>query len=169
MEKDQKIKIIETAIEAEKETLKTYIKSAIKVSNSMGKNMFLKLSLDELNHRELLENVLKAMLEGGTCTYPEIQKSDVIKIVPDLESEIEKKSYLGQDDLTVLRLAQTVEKNGIEYYKECMKNAWDEESKKMFSYLMKMEEEHHALIQTQIDYIEGTGYWLGIREFTLDY
>jgi hypothetical protein len=31
-----------------------------------------------------------------------------------------------------------------------------------------MEEEHFALIQTQIDYIEGTGYWLGIREFTLD-
>lgn len=38
----------------------------------------------------------------------------------------------------------------------------------MFSYLLKMEEEHFALIQAQIDYIEGTGYWLGIREFTLD-
>ncbi len=168
MEKHQKIKIIETAIEAEKETLKSYIKLAIKVSNSMGKNMFLKLALDEFNHRELLEKALKTMLEGGLCMFPEIQESEIIKIVPNLEHEIENSSHLGQDDLTVLRLAQKVEQKGINYYKDCMKNAWDNESKKMFEYLIKMEEEHHSLIQTQIDYIEGTGYWLGIREFTLD-
>lgn len=168
MEIDQKIIIIETAIEAEKETLRTYIKSAIKISNTMGKNMFLKLALDELNHREILEKVLKAMLEGGLCTFPEVPKTDIIKIVPDIENEIEKSIHLGQDDLTVLRLAQKVEQNGIEYYKDCVKNSWDEESKKMFGYLVKMEEEHHSLIQTQIDYIEGTGYWLGLREFTLD-
>jgi len=41
MKKNDKIKIIETAIEAEKETLGTYIKSAIKVSNIVGKNLCL--------------------------------------------------------------------------------------------------------------------------------
>ncbi len=168
MENDQKVKIIETAIEAEKETLRTYIKSAIKVSNAVGKDMFLKLALDEIKHREMLEIALKAQMEGGKCIFPEVEKSEVIKIVPDVEKEIEKTSYLGQDDLAILMLAQKVEKNGIEYYKQCIKDSWDEESKKMFSYLVRMEEEHFALIQTQIDYIEGTGYWLGIREFTLD-
>lgn len=168
MEHDEKIKIIETAIEAEKETLNIYIKSAIKVSNVVGKNMFLKLALDEIKHREVLEKALKSQLEGGKCIFPEVEKNQVTKIVLDVEKEIEKTSYLGQDDLAVLMLAQKVEKNGIEYYKQCIKNSWDEESKKMFSYLVRMEEEHYSLIQTQIDYIEGTGYWLGIREFTLD-
>ncbi|MCC7573791.1 MAG: ferritin family protein [Candidatus Methanofastidiosum sp.] len=168
MENNQKVKIIETAIEAEKETLRTYIKSAIKVSNAVGKDMFLKLALDEIKHREILEIALKAQMEGGKCIFPEVEKSEVIKIVPDVEKEIEKTSYLGQDDLAILMLAQKVEKNGIEYYKQCIKDSWDEESKKMFSYLVRMEEEHFALIQTQIDYIGGTGYWLGIREFTLD-
>jgi rubrerythrin len=168
MEKDDRVKIIETAIEAEKETLSTYIKSAIKVSNVVGKNMFLKLALDEMKHREILESALKAQLEGGKCIFPEVEKNEIKKIVPDVESEIEKSSYLGQDDLAILMLGQKVEKNGIDYYKECIKNSWDEESRKMFSYLVRMEEEHYALIQTQIDYIEGTGYWLGIREFTLD-
>jgi rubrerythrin len=168
MEKNDRVKIIETAIEAEKETLSTYIKSAIKVSNVVGKNMFLKLALDEMKHREILETALKVQLEGGKCIFPEVEKNEVKKIVPDVESEIEKTSHLGQDDLAILMLAQKVEKNGIDYYKECIKNSWDEETKKMFSYLVKMEEEHYSLIQTQIDYIEGTGYWLGIREFTLD-
>lgn len=168
MQKNDKIKIIETAIEAEKETLGTYIKSAIKVSNIVGKNMFLKLALDEMKHREILEAALKAQLEGGKCFFPEVEKNEIKKIVPDVESEIEKTSHLGQDDLAILMLAQKVEKNGIDYYKDCIKNSWDEETKKMFSYLVKMEEEHYSLIQTQIDYIEGTGYWLGIREFTLD-
>ncbi|NPV49749.1 MAG: ferritin family protein [Candidatus Methanofastidiosum sp.] len=168
MQKNDKIKIIETAIEAEKETLGTYIKSAIKVSNIVGKNMFLKLALDEMKHREILEVALKAQLEGGKCVFPEVEKNEIKKIVPDVESEIEKTSHLGQDDLAILMLAQKVEKNGIDYYKDCIKNSWDEETKKMFSYLVKMEEEHYSLIQTQIDYIEGTGYWLGIREFTLD-
>ena len=168
MQKNDKIKIIETAIEAEKETLGTYIKSAIKVSNIVGKNMFLKLALDEMKHREILEAALKAQLEGGKCVFPEVEKNEIKKIVPDVESEIEKTSHLGQDDLAILMLAQKVEKNGIDYYKECIKNSWDEETKKMFSYLVRMEEEHYSLIQTQIDYIEGTGYWLGIREFTLD-
>ncbi|NYT14282.1 MAG: ferritin family protein [Candidatus Methanofastidiosa archaeon] len=168
MQKNDKIKIIETAIEAEKETLGTYIKSAIKVSNIVGKNMFLKLALDEMKHREILEAALKAQLEGGKCVFPEVEKNEIKKIVPDVESEIEKTSHLGQDDLAILMLAQKVEKNGIDYYKDCIKNSWDEETKKMFSYLVRMEEEHYSLIQTQIDYIEGTGYWLGIREFTLD-
>lgn len=168
MQKDQKVKIIETAIEAEKETLRTYVKSAIKVSNVVGKNMFLKLALDEMKHREMLETVLKAELEGGSCIFPEVEKNEVTKIVPDVEQEIDRSVNLGQDDLAVLMLAQKVEKNGIEYYKQCIKNSWDEDSKKMFSYLVRMEEEHYSLIQTQIDYIEGTGYWLGIREFTLD-
>ncbi|MDY1591591.1 MAG: ferritin family protein [Methanofastidiosum sp.] len=168
MEKDERVKIIETAIEAEKETLKTYIKSAIKVSNIVGKNMFLKLALDEMNHREILETALKAQLEGGTCLFHEVEKNEITKIVPNVEHEIDKTVNLGQDDLAVLMLAQKVEKNGIEYYKNCIKNSWDEEAKRMFSYLVKMEEEHYSLIQTQIDYIEGTGYWLGIREFTLD-
>jgi rubrerythrin len=130
--------------------------------------MFLKLALDEMKHREILESALKAQLEGGKCIFPEVEKNEIKKIVPDVESEIEKSSYLGQDDLAILMLGQKVEKNGIDYYKECIKNSWDEESRKMFSYLVRMEEEHYALIQTQIDYIEGTGYWLGIREFTLD-
>ena len=168
MEKNDKVKIIETAIEAEKETLTTYIKSAIKVSNVVGKNMFLKLALDEMKHREILETALKVQLEGGKCIFPEVEKNEIKKIVPDVESEIEKTSHLGQDDLAILMLAQKVEKNGIDYYKDCIKNSWDEETKKMFSYLVRMEEEHYSLIQTQIDYIEGTGYWLGIREFTLD-
>lgn len=168
MEKDERVKILETAIEAEKETLRTYMKSAIKVSNVVGKNMFLKLALDEMKHREFLETALRAQLEGEKCIFPEVQKNEIIKIVPDVEQEIDRSINLGQDDLAVLMLAQKVEKNGIEYYKQCIKTAWDDEAKKMFSYLVKMEEEHYSLIQTQIDYIEGTGYWLGIREFTLD-
>ncbi len=168
MEQDERVRIIETAIEAEKETLSTYIKSAIRVSNVVGKNMFLKLALDEIKHREILEKALKSQLEGGKCIFPEVEKNEVARIVLDVEKEIEKTSHLGQDDLAILMLAQKVEKNGIEYYKECIKNAWDDEAKKMFSYLVKMEEEHFSIIQSQIDYIEGTGYWLGIREFTLD-
>lgn len=168
MEQDEKVRIIETAIQAEKETLVTYIKSATKISNVVGKNMFLKLALDEIKHREILEKALKSQLEEGKCFFPMVEKREVTKIVPDIEQEIEKTSYLGQDDLAILMLAQKVEKSGIDYYKNCIENSWDEEAKKMFSYLLKMEEEHFALIQAQIDYIEGTGYWLGIREFTLD-
>ena len=168
MEKDERVKIIETAIEAEKETLRTYIKSAIKVSNVVGKNMFLKLALYEMKHREILEAALKAQLEGGKCLFHEVEKNEITKIVPNVEQEIDKSVNLGQDDLAVLMLAQKVEKNGIEYYKNCIRNSWDEEAKRMFSYLVRMEEEHFSLIQTQIDYIEGTGYWLGIREFALD-
>ena len=48
MDQDEKVRIIETAIQAEKETLVTYIKSATKISNVVGKNMFLKLALTKL-------------------------------------------------------------------------------------------------------------------------
>jgi hypothetical protein len=60
MENEEGEKIIETAIEAEKETLRTYINSEIKFSYVVGKNMFLKLALDDMKSREILESALKA-------------------------------------------------------------------------------------------------------------
>lgn len=168
MEKEDKISLIKTAIEAEKETLRVYIKSAIKVSNVSGKNMFLKLALDEMGHREFLEKELDRELSTCPFTVSEIDKKEIPKIIPDVEKELDKTRHLGQDDLIILMLAQQVEKSGMDYYKRCLEDFQDPEAKEIFSKLLTMEEEHYNLIQTQIDYIEGTGYWLGIREFTLD-
>ncbi len=168
MEKLEKISVLQTAIEAEKETLRVYIKSAIKVSNVSGKNMFLKLALDEIGHREFLEKELKKELKTCDYTVSEIENKEVEKIVPDVEKELEKTRHLGQDDLIILMLAQQVEKSGMNYYQKCLESSDDEKAKDLFSKLVKMEEEHYNLIQSQIDYLEGTGYWQGIREFTLD-
>ena len=69
------------------------------------------------------------------------------KIVPDIEKEIEKTSYLGQDDLAVLMLAQKVEKSGIDYYKNCIENSWDEEAKEDVFISFKDGRKHFALIR----------------------
>ncbi|MEO0206152.1 MAG: ferritin family protein, partial [candidate division WOR-3 bacterium] len=61
-----------------------------------------------------------------------------------------------------------LEKRSIEFYNENKKHLNDPEAVKIFDRIIEMEESHYDLIQAEIDHIEQTGFWFGIREFTME-
>ena len=42
------------------------------------------------------------------------------------------------------------------------------EARELFRRFLEIEEGHLALVQAQIDFVTGTGYWFDVREFNLE-
>jgi len=160
------VKILKTAIEAEKESLLAYLEFARKVKDEAGKNMFIKLGIDEFEHINLFEKQLEDLCSKRACSDVEIKGSEIEKLVPRLD-ELEKENGLsGIDDVSALKTALELEKRGIEYYSEQAEKSQDKFISSMFKRLVEMEQSHYDLILAELDYIEKTGFWFNVLGFT---
>ena len=61
-----------------------------------------------------------------------------------------------------------MEKTAAEFYRAQAKAADDGKAREMYQRLAAMEEAHCELVQAEIDAIGKTGFWLGLREFSLE-
>jgi len=163
------LQALRQALDAEKEGMRAYMRLARKTSDTTGKNMFIALAQDEENHARVLQEQ-ERQLENGLewCGYEE-KPSEILKLMPNLKPvEARKHSTSGMDQLDALRVALAQEQTAIELYRRQAETLSDGNAREMYRRLREMEESHYDLIQAQIDYIEGTGFWFGIPEFSLE-
>jgi len=163
------IKALEIAINAEKQGLRTYQEFAYKTKDESGKNMFIRLAMDEFEHMSILEKQRES-IQGKECWLSvKLEKSDIEKLTPALKTKIQKiKGTEGLDQMSALRTALDLEDRAIKFYREQAQVSIDPKAKDMYERLVKMEQAHYELIQAEIDYIEKTGFWFNIREFSLE-
>jgi rubrerythrin len=160
---------LKAALEAEKDGVKTYLELARKTGDPTGKNMFIALAQDEEDHARVLAEQIRRLEENlEWCEYRD-HGSEIEKLRPNLEPvEARKKSTEGMNELDALRVALAQEKEAIDLYKRQAEELEDKRAREMYARLAEMEESHYDLIQAQVDHIEGTGYWFGIPEFSLE-
>jgi len=163
------IKALEIAINAEKTGLKTYLNFGYKTKDESGKNMFLRLASDELEHMTILEKQRESIQENQCWITVKLEKSEIEKLTPALKAKIQKiKGSEGLDQMSALRTALDLEDRAIKFYREQAQASIDPKAKDMYERLVKMEQAHYELIQAEIDYIEKTGFWFNLREFSLE-
>ncbi|MEO0116699.1 MAG: ferritin family protein [candidate division WOR-3 bacterium] len=157
------------AIGEEKKALITYLRFAYQTKNPKGKDMFIRLAMDEFEHMEgLSAELISLESKDQWCSY-EIPVSEVEDLVPRLSGkEMETEGEKGVDDLTALRVALKLEESAIKFYRGEKEKAEDEIARKFWQRLEEMEIAHYDLIQAEIDNITKTGFWFGIREFTVE-
>lgn len=163
----ESIKALKLGIEAEKQGLITYLGFARKTKDLTGKNMFIRLAMDEFDHMNTLEKQLESLLENRCWVKVAITKSEIEELIPKLkERDRETKGKSGAGELSALNTALDLEKKAIDFYKERQEKEKDPEAIAMYKRLVEMETSHYDIIQTEIDYIKGTGVWFGIPEFS---
>ena len=163
------IKALEIAINAEKTGLKTYLDFGYKTKDESGKNMFLRLASDELEHMTILEKQRESIQEKECWISVKLEKSEIEKLTPVLKTKTQKiKGSEGLDQMSALRTALDLEDRAIKFYREQAQASIDPKAKDMYERLVKMEQAHYELIQAEIDYIEKTGFWFNLREFSLE-
>ena len=109
------------------------------------------------------------MLKSGDWLKIEIEPSDVEMIVPRLgEKDVKIRGTSGQDQVTALHVALALEKRAHDFYANQGRHTGDRKARDMYLRLAEMEEAHYELIQAEIDAIGNTGFWLGLREFSLE-
>ncbi len=176
--KQNKITPITFALEQEKKALITYLRASYDAKDVKGKDMFVRLAMDEFEHIRALEAELASLTkEEKWCDY-ELPVSPIEELVPRLplptggsvkrakkETEI-KAEELGE--MSALLVALQLEEEAIKFYRKEKENAQDAISRSLWKRLEEMETAHYELIQAEIDNITRTGFWFGIREFTLE-
>ncbi len=165
---EEAIKILKTGIEIEKNGLAHYLDFAFECKDETGKNMFIRLGRDEFTHLEILTKQLAGLQCGSVWSCEEIPVSIIEKLTPKLRSIEKVKSEKGADELGALKTALDLEKKSIEFYNDAKKKIKNAEAEKIFDRIIEMEESHYDLLQAEIDNIESTGFWFGIREFSLE-
>lgn len=163
------IKALELAINTEKTGLKTYLDFGYKTKDESGKNMFMRLASDEFEHMTILEKQRESIQEKECWIAVKLAKSDIEKLVPEIKAKSSKiKGSEGLDQMSALRTALDMEDRAVKFYREQAQLSTDPKAKEMYERLVKMEQAHYELIQAEIDYIEKTGFWFNLREFSLE-
>jgi len=160
----QTLTALATAIEAEKQSLRNYLEFAWNTRDSSGKQMFVRLATDEFEHMRLLETWQTDMRPPSA-----MEPSVIERLVPKLsDKSLQIRGAEGQDQLSALNAALDLEKSARMFYEEQGRLAREEPARALFYRLAEMEASHYALIQAEIDGIQETGFWFGLREFTLE-
>ncbi len=160
---------IRTAIEYETKIRDLYLKAAEKTKDPIATRIFSALGNDEAGHLAYLNDRLQQWRKTGRITAEKLESS--IPSAAEIKREVNKlKPRMSADDQKnekqMLSKALTLEIETSRFY-ERMVAEMSDEGQKMFARFVEIENGHIDMVQAELDYISGTGYWLDNKEFDM--
>jgi rubrerythrin len=101
---------------------------------------------------------------GTKIPKKEVIESETKKIEGKVHSHDDDRSK--NTELKMLYNALEVEIETGNFYKQMVKEL-PKEGQELFARFVEIEEGHLAIVQAEIDYISGPGYWFDFKEFDL--
>ncbi|MFC1868383.1 ferritin family protein [Thermodesulfobacteriota bacterium] len=136
-------KIMEYAIEKEKEAAEFYEETSRQEIYSGAKEIFEDFAKEERKHQAMLENFSKENIETYKIKkIPDLKRSDYLV---DLEYE------QGMSYADILRLAMKREEKALKFYNDFSEQAETEEHRKLFQVLAQEEAKHKLRLETILD------------------
>ncbi|MDP2647080.1 MAG: ferritin family protein [Desulfobacterales bacterium] len=161
---------IKTALDYETRVCQIYRKAADSTLDPTGRRIFKMLGDDEQHHIKYLESRLKQWQDTGKITVEKLDST--LARINLIAAEAEKlKKPMQQPDRTdekqMLSKALKVEIETSNFYEKMVGELTDE-GRQMFARFLKIEENHINAVQTELDYISGSGYWFDFKEFDME-
>lgn len=153
--------ILEMALSLEHDLAKYYLEQAdLNKDNSLNV-IFLLLANEEENHVKILESKVKNLSYPLHDSNVEAESQKIFKNMDDFKSDIS--DFPSQ--LESYRMAYEKEKESYEFYKKALDEACDENSKTIFSYLLKQEDTHCNILEELIKLVTRPDEWVESAEF----
>ncbi len=161
---------IKTAIDYEKKIRDIYVEASEKTDEPDGKLFFKTMGADEQGHVDYLEDRLERWTKTG-----ELSVEKLASILPSPEAiaervkKIEARVFEGDrnDEKAMLGRALKAEIETSDFYKKLVDET-SGDAQRMFAQFLKIEDDHISAVQAELDYISGTGYWMGFKEFGME-
>lgn len=152
---------LEFAINMELDGQKYYLEQAENNKDNSLKTVFLLLAKDEGCHADMIKKELAETTYELTDNRILAETNNVFKGVGDFKNSF--KEIPNQID--VYRMALKREQESIDLYKKFLNDAVDESSKKLFTFLVKQEENHYRIFDNLITLVERPEEWVEDAEF----
>lgn len=161
---------IKTALDYEKKIRDIYREAAGEVEDPAGRRILQSLGDDEHSHVEYLESRLAAWRQTGRLSVEHMASIVISRDRLDAEGEKIEKDMAGQDrgdEKRILSRALKAEIDTSDFYRR-MTAEMSGSARDMFARFLEIEDGHIDVVQAELDYLSGSGYWLGIKEFDLE-
>ncbi len=159
---EERLSMIEKAMEAEKQAHEFYSQAAQKVTNPSGKKMLTELAEFELSHYRNLKSLFESLKEEGKwIAYSGTTFSGDVGEKKSAEPPPEAaKQEVSQEASAILQQAISDEEKAQEYYREAAEKVNDPLGKQMFEKLAEEEKLHARILQDQLYSMTNKGVWL---------
>ncbi|MEA3408929.1 MAG: ferritin family protein [Candidatus Eisenbacteria bacterium] len=161
---------IKTSIEYEIRVRDVYVEAVREAQRPEGEKLFQLMADEEQRHVDYLKVKLDEWNSDGTVTSGGLTTAVPSgKVIEEGVGKLREKvgGKPGTVEIQWLRKAHGVERETSDFYKR-MVDELPDAAKGLFRRFLEIEEGHLALVQAQIDYVTGTGYWFDVREFNLE-
>jgi rubrerythrin len=161
---------LKTAIEFETKVRDTYLSAMEEAKDETGKRVFRVLAKEEQGHLDYLFHRQKELAESGDIVPEKVDRyvpsrEQLEAKVGSLKGSLESK--VSDTEVKLLLKAIEVETQTYEFYKSVV-GQMEGNFQKMFAQFMEIEEGHVAIVQAELDAVNGDGFFFGMEEFNLE-
>ena len=163
---------IAVAIDFEKKVRDHYVKGAKDIPEPQGRKVFALLGKEEQGHVDYLEHCLAQWKKTGKV--PDVALRSILpKGVKWIEAEKKKvaggggKRVATKTELDALKVALQHEKDADAFYHKLVQQLPMAE-RGLFAKFLEIEDGHLAIVQAQLDSVQGMGFWFDVAEFRLE-
>jgi rubrerythrin len=150
---------LRTAIETEIRGLEFFRAAADRCDDPDGKEMFLSLAREEVEHKRLLERQFSHLLEQGEFLPAEEVKGSIpIEDTPIPVDAFRESLKRSNFEMSAIGIGIMLEKSAIEHFERLAREADDEEARKMYGWLAEWERGHLDQL-VEIDRSLRDAYW----------
>jgi rubrerythrin len=159
--------IFKSALTYEKKIRDLYLSAVDTIDDDRGKDLFKALAADEQSHVEFLEYSQERLASA--------REIDLEKLAPVLSSAVDDdvspkakipEKLLG-DIKRALNAALVLEVETSQFYKKACDNSTGQ-VKEILKKFYEIEQGHVELVQIQLDYASGNGYWFNFMEIDME-
>ncbi len=159
-----------TAMNYEEKLRDMYREAAETVADPVGRKLLEALGDDEQVHADYLRERLDRWRKTGRLDVEKLESAIPPREV--IEKEVKKETDTlpndaRGDEKQILSRALRVEVDTSDFYRK-MAEEMTGEARDLFSGFLEIEDRHIAAVQTELDYLSHTGYWMGIKEFDME-
>jgi len=149
----QLLKVLKEAIKAESDGYHFYRMAAEKTQEPVTKEIFYSLAQDELDHGSMLKGLYQAIKEKTNYQFDrkrqEKKRAKPGPKNPIFSAEFRKKIKENNLAPSAIRIAQLLERNAIEFYRQNAKRSKHPEMKSLFNFLADWETDHLSTLVKQ--------------------
>jgi rubrerythrin len=162
---------IKTAIEYETRVRDLYVGAVKQTADPVGKRILGVLANEEQHHLDYLQSRLLQWNKTGEVTAEGLKTAiPPRKVIEAGMSKLESQMAgpdRGVAELQILKKALDVESETSNFYKKMVREL-PVEAQELFARFVEIEEGHLAIVQAELDYASGTGFWFDFMEFNLE-
>ena len=163
---------IGTALAFEVKVRDHYLRAAKALEDSKGKALFELLGKEEQGHVDYLEHCLSQWKEGGKVMAGPVRSllPAGVAWIAQAQKRLQQrpgKRLATATELESIKLALQYEVEANGFYRTLVSTLADSE-RELFAPFLAIEDGHLALVQAQLDAVQGLGFWFDTLEFRLE-